>query len=92
MSPEQQSEYEAKRDTEYCLALLEETGICVVAGSGFGQVAGTLHFRTTFLPPLDEIEEVIVKLKKFHEMYCEKAAHAEKKSCLLITLCQILKV
>ncbi len=79
MSPEQQMDYEAKRDTEYCLALLEETGICVVPGSGFGQIAGTLHFRTTFLPPLDEIEEVVVRLKVFHEMYCEKAAHAEEK-------------
>ena len=79
MSPEQHSEYEAKRDTEYCLALLEEKGICVVPGSGFGQVAGTLHFRTTFLPPSDEIEDVVVKLKEFHEMYCEKAAHVEEK-------------
>ena len=79
LSPEQLREYETKRDTEYCLALLEETGICVVPGSGFGQAAGTLHFRTTFLPPLDEIEEVVVKLKEFHEMYCEKAAHAEEK-------------
>jgi len=79
MSVEQQREYEAKRDTEYCLAFLEETGICVVPGSGFGQVPGTLHFRTTFLPPRDEIEEVAVKLKTFHERYCEKLAHAEEK-------------
>jgi len=79
MSAGQKREYEAKRDTEYCLALLEETGICVVPGSGFGQAAGTLHFRTTFLPPRDEIEEVVVKLKYFHEMYCEKAAHLEER-------------
>ncbi len=79
MSVEEKQEYEAKRDTEYCLALLEETGICVVPGSGFGQVAGTLHFRTTFLPPRDEIEHVVVKLREFHEMYCEKAAHAEER-------------
>jgi aspartate/methionine/tyrosine aminotransferase len=79
MSPEEKREHEAKRDTEYCLALLEETGICVVPGSGFGQVAGTLHFRTTFLPPKNEIEDVVVKLKEFHEAYCAKAAHAEVK-------------
>ncbi len=79
MSSVEKREYEAKRDTDYCLALLEETGICVVPGSGFGQVAGTLHFRTTFLPPRDEIEEVVVKLKKFHEMYCEKAVQAVEK-------------
>lgn len=79
MSLEEKREYEAKRETEYCLALLEETGICVVPGSGFGQVAGTLHFRTTFLPPKNEIEEVVVKLKAFHEMYYARVAHAEEK-------------
>ncbi len=31
----------AATDEEYCMALLEKTGICVVPGSGFGQVAGT---------------------------------------------------
>ena len=61
--------YEAERDSAYCLSLLEETGICVVPGSGFGQAPGTFHFRTTFLPPKDEIDELVVKLKKFHEQY-----------------------
>ena len=79
MSEEQRREYEAKRDTEYCLALLEETGICVVPGSGFGQVSGTLHFRTTFLPPKDEIEQVVIRLKEFHESYCERISRAEEK-------------
>ncbi len=32
-------------DMLYCLRLLEETGICVVPGSGFGQKDGTYHFR-----------------------------------------------
>ncbi|KAI9517688.1 hypothetical protein NQZ68_000855 [Dissostichus eleginoides] len=32
-------------DMLYCLKLLEETGICVVPGSGFGQREGTYHFR-----------------------------------------------
>jgi aspartate/methionine/tyrosine aminotransferase len=61
--------YEARRDSEYCMALLEETGICVVPGSGFGQEPGTFHFRTTFLPPRDEIEQLVKKLKAFHEHY-----------------------
>ncbi|KAG9330147.1 hypothetical protein JZ751_027168 [Albula glossodonta] len=34
-------------DMFYCLRLLEETGICVVPGSGFGQKEGTYHFRYT---------------------------------------------
>ena len=45
-------------DTFYALALLEATGIVVVPGSGFGQVEGTWHFRTTFLPPEDEMDSV----------------------------------
>lgn len=32
----------------YCMKLLEETGICVVPGSGFGQREGTYHFRYSF--------------------------------------------
>ena len=38
-------------DEMYCMDLLNNTGICVVPGSGFGQVEGTFHFRTTFLAP-----------------------------------------
>jgi aspartate/methionine/tyrosine aminotransferase len=69
MSADERREYEGKRDSGYCLALLEKTGICVVPGSGFGQRPGTLHFRTTFLPPRDEIEDMVLKLKAFHEQY-----------------------
>lgn len=29
----------------YAFQLLENTGICIVPGSGFGQVQGTYHFR-----------------------------------------------
>ena len=72
MSAMEQLEYESKRDNDYCLALLEETGICVVPGSGFGQLPGTLHFRTTFLPPKDEIEELVVKMRGFHGKYVGK--------------------
>ena len=51
MTKEERKKYDSQRDNDYCMALLEETGICVVPGSGFGQLPGTLHFRTTFLPP-----------------------------------------
>jgi alanine transaminase len=73
---EQRLAYEERRDTEYCLALLESTGICVVPGSGFGQAPGTLHFRTTFLPPREEIEQLVVQLKTFHERYVRELAEA----------------
>jgi aspartate/methionine/tyrosine aminotransferase len=56
-------------DAEYCMALLEETGICVVPGSGFGQAPGTWHFRTTILPPLEKIEAVVQKLGAFHRRF-----------------------
>jgi aspartate/methionine/tyrosine aminotransferase len=72
MSPAVRLEYEAKRDSDYCMALLERTGICVVPGSGFGQLPGTLHFRTTFLPPEEEIAELVVKMKNFHESYAKE--------------------
>jgi len=32
-------------DAFYAFQLLEETGICIVPGSGFGQKPGTSHFR-----------------------------------------------
>jgi len=76
MTPEERRDYEARRDSEYCLALLEETGICVVPGSGFGQRPGTFHFRTTFLPPMDQIEAMVAKLKTFHESYVRATAAA----------------
>ncbi|MEF3280953.1 MAG: aminotransferase class I/II-fold pyridoxal phosphate-dependent enzyme [Elusimicrobiota bacterium] len=65
-------EYESKRDFDYCLNLLEETGICVVPGSGFGQKPHTYHFRTTFLPPLEEIKYFVKKFKNFHFNYLKK--------------------
>jgi alanine transaminase len=47
-----------------------------VPGSGFGQLPGTLHFRTTFLPPKEEIEQLTVKLKKFHKRYVRELTEA----------------
>jgi len=56
-------------DEEYCMALLEETGICVVPGSGFGQAEGTAHFRTNHPPATEKIRQVVEKLSAFHESY-----------------------
>ena len=58
-----------RTDAEYCMSLLEETGICVVPGSGFGQVPGTAHFRTTILPPTHKMKLVVEKLAAFHVAY-----------------------
>lgn len=56
-------------DEFYCLQLLEQTGICVIPGSGFGQEEGTFHFRTTFLAPGDEYA---ADLAKFHKAFMDK--------------------
>jgi aspartate/methionine/tyrosine aminotransferase len=72
MLPEERLQYEAARDNEYCLKLLEATGICVVPGSGFGQLPGTLHFRTTFLPPREDITALVEKMKEFHVSYTKQ--------------------
>jgi aspartate/methionine/tyrosine aminotransferase len=72
MPPVEREAYCARRDEAYCLALLEETGICVVPGSGFGQEPGTMHFRTTFLPPRHQIEELVVCLGRFHADYSRR--------------------
>jgi len=60
---------EGRSDAEYCMSLLEETGICVVPGSGFGQLPGSFHFRTTILPPTHRMREVVEKLAAFHVAY-----------------------
>jgi alanine transaminase len=58
-----------RTDVDYCMALLEETGVCVVPGTGFGQIPGTAHFRTTILPPTPKIRLVVERLAKFHAAY-----------------------
>ncbi|PIO15611.1 hypothetical protein AB205_0145980 [Aquarana catesbeiana] len=42
---EKAKELQMEPDMFYCMQLLEEMGICVVPGSGFGQREGTYHFR-----------------------------------------------
>mmetsp|Transcript_727 Transcript_727/g.945 ORF Transcript_727/g.945 Transcript_727/m.945 type:complete len:529 (-) Transcript_727:129-1715(-) len=59
-------------DTFYALSLLENTGICVVPASGFGQEEGRLGFRTTFLPSEGEMERAVGLFKKHHEEFCAK--------------------
>jgi aspartate/methionine/tyrosine aminotransferase len=72
MSETERASYHAKRNVEYCLALLEKTGICVVPGSGFGQKEGTYHFRTTFLPPMEQIEAFVREFEEFHKEYVKR--------------------
>lgn len=57
-------------DAFYVLKLLEATGICVVPGSGFGQLPGTHHLRTTFLAP--GTEDFVKRLKQFHGQFMDQ--------------------
>jgi len=61
-------------DEFYCIKLLEATGLVVVPGSGFDQVKGTFHFRTTFLPSAEVLEAVLGKLSKFQEEFMSRYA------------------
>ena len=54
-------------DSMYCLAMVNQTGIMTVPGSGFGQVEGTYHFRmTNLVTPTAEFRETMTLLKKFN--------------------------
>lgn len=61
-----------KTDFDYCMALLEETGLCTVNGSGFGQAPGTHHLRIAFLPPRAMLEDVLPRWIEFHNRYVEQ--------------------
>lgn len=66
---------EAKKqapDFFYCMQLLENTGLCTVPGSGFGEKPGTYHFRITILPRLEEMQAVLHKFKEFHLKFLEQ--------------------
>ncbi|ORY45101.1 PLP-dependent transferase [Rhizoclosmatium globosum] len=59
-------------DELYCLELLNETGVCVVPGSGFLQKEGTWHFRSTFLAPEAQMGEFAQSLARFHAKFMDK--------------------
>ncbi len=60
---------EGTSDFDYCMQLLERTGLCTVNGSGFGQKEGTQHLRIAFLPPKNVIEQVMPEWVRFHNEY-----------------------
>jgi alanine transaminase len=57
-------------DNLYALSLLDETGICVVPASGFGQAKGRVGFRTTFLHP--DTVKAIDLFAKHHEKFVKE--------------------
>ena len=54
-----------RTDEEYVLALLRETGILCVYGSGFGTRPEDGFFRVVFLAPLDELSVIYDDIDRF---------------------------
>jgi alanine-synthesizing transaminase len=52
-------------DEQFVLQLVRETGVLFVHGEGFGQKAGTQHFRVVFLPSEQVLSEAFARLDTF---------------------------
>lgn len=59
-------------DFDYCMNLLESTGLSTVNGSGFGQREGTHHLRIAFLPPKSLLATVLPEWIAFHNSYVSR--------------------
>jgi len=56
-------------DKEWVKALIRETGVVVVHGSGFGHLPKTPHFRLVFLPPEEILNEAYDRIEGFMKKY-----------------------
>ena len=61
-----------KPDMLWAMELLDNTGIIVVPGSGFGQREGTYHYRITFLPEPEIMDDVIERITNFQNQFMSK--------------------
>ena len=70
----EEAEKEGKTPDEFfCYKCLNETGILVIPGNGFGQVLGTHHFRlTTLIYPDQTMEKCMETLTKFNEAFHQR--------------------
>lgn len=58
-----------KDDEDWTKKLIQETGVVVVPGNGFGQVPGTNHFRIVFLAQEQILEKAYKAIGEFHQRY-----------------------
>jgi alanine-synthesizing transaminase len=65
-------------DSHFVSELIKETGVVVVPGSGFGQIAGTQHFRVVFLPNEQILEKAYKKIGGFFEKYMNEYASVKQ--------------
>jgi alanine-synthesizing transaminase len=59
-------------DKHFCTELLQETGVVLVPGSGFGQRPGSHHFRIVILPPDEILESAFGLIDEFYTVYKSK--------------------
>jgi alanine-synthesizing transaminase len=52
-------------DEDFVKALIRETGVVPVHGSGFGEKPGTKHMRIVFLPPEDVLKKAYERIVEF---------------------------
>lgn len=64
-------------DAYYCLELLDQTGICAIPGSGFGQKDGEAHFRLTIL--CEAVDEYMDQYEDFQRKFWKKYGGEEQK-------------
>ncbi len=62
-----------RTDEDYVLALLRETGVLCVYGSGFGTRAADGFLRIVFLASLDELRDIYRLMAGFTARYLERA-------------------
>ncbi len=61
-----------KDDSHFCSTLLQETGVVLVPGTGFGQKPNSHHFRIVILPPENVLEDAFKIINDFYKDYQNK--------------------
>jgi len=56
-------------DEDFVKEVIQETGVVLVPGSGFGQRPGTKHFRVVFLPPEDTLQKAFDHIDQIMTRY-----------------------
>lgn len=61
-----------KDDSHFVSQLIQETGVVVVPGSGFGQKPNTNHFRIVTLPQEEILRDAFKLIGEFYKLYLSK--------------------
>jgi alanine-synthesizing transaminase len=62
------------QEEAFVAGLIRETGVVVVHGSGFGQRAGSAHFRVVYLPPEDVLRKAYTRIGEFFQEWTRRVA------------------